>query len=145
MFTVEVDKYNKPVRYSNIKLTDGTNAAGITIFPRVGQVVEVSGLHRYGTRYYPKSLDELPENILSAYEENGFGVSTETIEGETFGNIEEAVSYIQDVVLVEASEVTDYLAADLDKKIADIKRSLKELEDKRKETFLFINKFSGAI
>ena len=65
----------------------------------------------------------MASDVLSALEENGYGETTETIEGETFNDIEEAISYIQDVVLAE----------------------LEEFKDKRKKTFLFINKFRGSI
>ena len=105
----------------------------------------VSGLHGYGTELYPRSLDELTSDILSAFDENGYGETTETIEGETFDDIEEAISYIQDVVLVELDEVSKDLIADLDSRIADAKQELKKLEGKRKSTFSFINKLSGAI
>ena len=57
--------------------------------------------------------------------------------------MEKAISYIQDVVLVELEEIAKYLAADLDSNIADVKQELKELENKRKKTFLFINEFSA--
>ena len=65
----------------------------------------------------------MASDVLSALEENGYGETTETIKGETFNDIEEAISYIQDVVLAE----------------------LEEFKDKRKKTFLFINKFRGSI
>lgn len=104
-----------------------------------------SGLHGYGTELYPRSLDELESDVLSALEENGYGETTETIEGETFDDMEEAISYIKDVVLVELDEVSKDLVADLDSSISDVKQELEELKDKRKKTFLFINKFSGSI
>lgn len=102
-------------------------------------------MHGYGTELYPRSLDELESDVLSALEENGYGETTETIEGETFDDMEEAISYIKDVVLVELDEVSKDLVADLDSSISDVKQELEELKDKRKKTFLFINKFSGSI
>lgn len=105
----------------------------------------VSGLHGYGTELYPRSLNELTSDILSALEENGYGETTETIKGETFDDMEEAISYIQDVVLVELDELVKLFVADLDSSISDAKQELEELKDKRKKTFLFINGFSGSI
>ena len=85
----------------------------------------------------------MASDVLSALEENGYGETTETIEGETFNDIEEAISYIQDVVLAELEEISKGLVAELDSSIADAKQELEELKDKRKKTFLFINKFRG--
>ena len=124
---------------------DGTNAAEVLVYPEAGQLLRVSDLHGYGTELYPRSLDELESDVLSALEENGYGETTETIEGETFDDMEEAISYIKDVVLVELDEVSKDLVADLDSSIADAKQELEELKDKRKKTFLFINRFSGSI
>ena len=145
MITVQTRKFEGPQRHSVISLSDGTNAAEVLVYPEAGQLLKVSGLHGYGTELYPRSLDELTSDILSAFEENGYGETTETIEGETFEDMEEAISYIKDVVLVELDEVSKDLVADLDSSISDVKQELKELEGKRKSTFLFINKFSGAI
>ena len=115
----------------------------VLVWPNAGKLVRVSGLHGYGTKLYSRSLNELVSDVLSSFEENGYGETTETIEGETFDNMEEAISYIQDVVLVELEEIAKYLTADLDSNIADVKQELKELENKRKKTFLFINEFSA--
>lgn len=145
MFTVQVRKFAGPKRHSVVRLYDGTNAAEVLVYPEAGQLIRVSGLHGYGTKLYPRSLNELVSDVLSSFEENGYGETTETIEGETFDNMEEAISYIQDVVLVELDEVSKDFVADLDSSISDVKQELKELEGKRKSTFLFINKFSGAI
>ena len=145
MFTVRLLKFAGPKRYSVIGLFDGTNAAEVLVYPEAGQLLRVSGLHGYGTELYPRSLDELESDVLSALEENGYGETTETIEGETFDDMEEAISYIKDVVLVELDEVSKDLVADLDSSISDAKQELEELKDKRKKTFLFINKFSGSI
>ena len=145
MITVRLLKFAGPKRHSVIGLFDGTNAAEVLVYPEAGQLLRVSGLHGYGTELYPRSLDELESDILSALEENGYGETTETIEGETFDDMEEAISYIKDVVLVELDEVSEDLVADLDSSIADAKQELEELKDKRKKTFLFINKFSGSI
>lgn len=145
MITVRLLKFAGPKRHSVIGLFDGTNAAEVLVYPEAGQLLRVSGLHGYGTELYPRSLDELASDILSALEENGYGETTETIEGETFDDMEEAISYIKDVVLVELDEVSKDLVADLDSSIADAKQELEELKDKRKKTFLFINKFSGSI
>lgn len=145
MFTVQVRKFAGPKRHSVVRLYDGTNAAEVLVYPEAGQLIRVSGLHGYGTELYPRSLNELVSNVLSSFEENGYGETTETIEGETFDDIEEAVSYIRDVVLVELDKVSKDFVADLDSSISDVKQELKELEGKRKSTFLFINKFSGAI
>ena len=145
MITVRLLKFAGPKRHSVVRLFDGTNAAEVLIQPEAGQLVRVSGLHGYGTKLYPRSLNELVSDVLSSFEENGYGETTETIEGETFDDIEEAVSYIRDVVLVELDEVSKDLVADLDSSISDVKQELKELEGKRKSTFLFINKFSGSI
>ena len=145
MITVRLLKFAGPKRHSVIGLFDGTNAAEVLVYPEAGQLLRVSGLHGYGTELYPRSLDELESDVLSALEENGYGETTETIEGETFDDMEEAISYIKDAVLVELDEVSKDLVADLDSSIADAKQELEELKDKRKKTFLFINKFSGAI
>lgn len=145
MITVRLLKFAGPKRHSVIGLFDGTNAAEVLVYPEAGQLLRVSGLHGYGTELYPRSLDELESDVLSALEENGYGETTETIEGETFDDMEEAISYIKDVVLVELDEVSKDLVADLDNSIADAKQELEELKDKRKKTFLFINKFSGSI
>lgn len=145
MITVQLRKFAGPKRHSVVRLFDGTNAAEVLIQPEAGQLVRVSGLHGYGTKLYPRSLNELVSDVLSSFEENGYGETTETIEGETFDDIEEAVSYIRDVVLVELDEVSKDLVADLDSSISEVKQELKELEGKRKSTFLFINKFSGSI
>ena len=80
-----------------------------------------------------ESQDRRMKQILAALNENGIK------------DIEEAISYIKDAVLVELDEVSKDLVADLDSSIADAKQELEELKDKRKKTFLFINKFSGAI
>ena len=145
MITVRLLKFAGPKRHSVIGLFDGTNAAEVLVYPEDGQLLRVSGLHGYGTKLYPRSLNELASDVLSALEENGYGETTETIEGETFDDMKEAISYIKDVVLVELDEVSKDLVADLDSSIADAKQELEELKDKRKKTFLFINKFSGAI
>lgn len=145
MITVRLLKFAGPKRHSVIGLFDGTNAAEVLVYPEAGQLLRVSGLHGYGTELYPRSLDELESDVLSALEENGYGETTETIEGETFDDMEEAISYIKDVVLVELDEVSKDLVVDLDSSIADAKQELEELKDKRKKTFLFINKFSGSI
>lgn len=145
MITVRLLKFAGPKRHSVIGLFDGTNAAEVLVYPEAGQLLRVSGLHGYGTELYPRSLDELESDVLSALEENGYGETTETIEGETFDDMEEAISYIKDAVLVELDEVSKDLVADLDSSIADAKQELEELKDKRKKTFLFINKFSGSI
>lgn len=145
MITVRLLKFAGPKRHSVIGLFDGTNAAEVLVYPEAGQLLRVSGLHGYGTELYPRSLDELESDVLSALEENGYGETTETIEGETFDDMEEAISYIKDVVLVELDEVSEDLVADLDSSIADAKQELEELKGKRKKTFLFINKFSGSI
>ena len=145
MITVRLLKFAGPKRHSVIGLFDGTNAAEVLVYPEAGQLLRVSGLHGYGTELYPRSLNELASDVLSALEENGYGETTETIEGETFDDMEEAISYIKDVVLVELDEVSKDLVADLDSSIADAKQELEELKDKRKKTFLFINKFSGSI
>ena len=145
MITVRLLKFAGPKRHSVIGLFDGTNAAEVLVYPEAGQLLRVSGLHGYGTELYPRSLDELESDVLSALEENGYGETTETIEGETFDDMEEAISYIKDVVLVELDEVSKDLVADLDSSITDVKQELEELKDKRKKTFLFINKFSGSI
>ena len=145
MITVRLLKFTGPKRHSVIGIFDETAAAEVLVYPEAGQLLMVSGLHGYGTELYPRSLNELTSDILSALEENGYGETTETIEGETFDDMEEAISYIKDVVLVELDEVSKDLVADLDSSISDVKQELKELEGKRKSTFLFINKFSGAI
>ena len=145
MITVRLLKFASPKRHSVVRLFDETAAAEVLVYPEAGQLLRVSGLHGYGTKLYPKSLDELASDVLSALEENGYGETTETIEGETFDDMEEAISYIKDVVLVELDEVSKDLVADLDSSIADAKQELEELKDKRKKTFLFINKFSGSI
>ena len=145
MITVQLNKFAGPKRHSVVRLFDGTNAAEVLVQPEAGQLVRVSGLHGYGEKLYPRSLNELTSDVLSAFEENGYGETTETIEGETFDDMEEAISYIKDVVLVELDEVSKDLVADLDSSISDAKQELKELEGKRKSTFLFINRFSGAI
>ena len=145
MITVRLLKFAGPKRHSVVRLFDETAAAEVLVYPEAGQLLRVSGLHGYGTTLYPRSLDELASDVLSALEENGYGETTETIKGETFNDIEEAISYIQDVVLVELEEISKGLVAELDSSIADVKQELKELEGKRKKTFLFINKFSGAI
>ena len=145
MITVRLLKFAGPKRHSVIGLFDGTNAAEVLVYPEAGQLLRVSGLHGYGTKLYPRSLDELVSDVLSALEENGYGETTETIEGETFNDIEEAISYIQDVVLAELDEISKGLVAELDSSITDVKQELEELKDKRKKTFLFINKFSGSI
>ena len=145
MSTVRLLKFASPKRHSVVRLFDETAAAEVLVYPEAGQLLRVSGLHGYGTKLYPKSLDELASDVLSALEENGYGETTETIEGETFDDMEEAISYIKDVVLVELDEVSKDLVADLDSSIADAKQELEELKDKRKKTFLFINKFSGSI
>ena len=145
MITVRLLKFAGPKRHSVIGLFDGTNAAEVLVYPEAGQLLRVSGLHGYGTELYPRSLDELESDVLSALEENGYGETTETIEGETFNDIEEAISYIQDVVLAELDEISKGLVAELDSSITDVKQELEELKDKRKKTFLFINKFSGSI
>ena len=145
MITVRLLKFADPTRHSVIGLFDGTNAAEVLVYPEAGQLLRVGGVHGYGTELYPRSLDELESDVLSALEENGYGETTETIEGETFDDMEEAISYIKDVVLVELDEVSKDLVADLDSSIADAKQELEELKDKRKKTFLFINKFSGSI
>lgn len=145
MITVRLLKFTGPKRHSVIRIFDETAAAEVLVYPEAGQLLRVSGLHGYGTELYPRSLNELTSDILSALEENGYGETTETIKGETFDDMEEAISYIKDVVLVELDEVSKDLVADLDSSISDVKQELKELEGKRKSTFLFINKFSGAI
>ena len=145
MITVRLLKFAGPKIHSVIRIFDETAAAEVLVYPEAGQLLTVSGLHGYGTKLYPRSLNELTSDILSALEENGYGETTETIKGETFDDMEEAISYIKDVVLVELDEVSKDLVADLDSSISDVKQELKELEGKRKSTFLFINKFSGAI
>ena len=145
MITVRLLKFAGPKRHSVVRLFDGTNAAEVLVYPEAGQLLRVSGLHGYGEELYPRSLNELTSDVLSALEENGYGETTETIEGETFDDMEEAISYIKDVVLVELDEVSKDLVADLDSSISDVKQELEELEGKRKSTFLFINKFSGSI
>lgn len=145
MITVQLRKFAGPKRHSVVRLFDGTNAAEVLVYPEAGQLIRVSGLHGYGEELYPRSLNALTADVLSAFEENGYGETTETIKGETFDDMEEAISYIKDVVLVELDEVSKDLVADLDSSISDVKQELKELEGKRKSTFLFINKFSGAI
>lgn len=145
MITVRLLKFAGPKRHSVIGLFDETNAAEVLVYPEAGQLLMVSGLHGYGTKLYPRSLDELASDVLSALEENGYGETTETVEGETFNDIEEAISYIQDVVLAELDEIFKGLVAELDSSITDVKQELEELKDKRKKTFLFINKFSGSI
>ena len=145
MITVRLLKFASPKRHSVVRLFDETAAAEVLVYPEAGQLLKVSGLHGYGTELYPRSLDELESDVLSALEENGYGETTETIEGETFDDMEEAISYIKDVVLVELDEVSKDLVADLDSSIADAKQELEELKGKRKKTFLFINKFSGSI
>ena len=145
MITVRLLKFAGPKRHSVVRLFDETAAAEVLIYPEAGQLLKVSGLHGYGTALYPRSLDELASDVLSALEENGYGETTETIKGETFNDIEEAISYIQDVVLVELEEISKGLVAELDSNIADVKQELEELKDKRKKTFLFINRFSGSI
>ena len=145
MITVRLLKFAGPKRHSVVGIFDETAAAEVLVYPEAGQLLRVSGLHGYGTELYPRSLDELESDVLSALEENGYGETTETIEGETFDDMEEAISYIKDVVLVELDEVSKDLVADLDSSISDAKQELEELKDKRKKTFLFINKFSGSI
>lgn len=145
MFTVQVRKFAGPKRHSVVRLYDGTNAAEVLVYPEAGQLIKVSGLHGYGTELYPRSLDEMVSDVLSAFEENGYGETTETIEGETFDNMEEAISYIQDVVLVELEKVAKPFIAEFDSSIADTKQELKELEGERKETLLFLDRFSGSI
>ena len=145
MITVRLLKFAGPKRHSVVRLFDGTNAAEVLVYPEAGQLLRVSGLHGYGEELYPRSLNELTSDVLSALEENGYGETTETIEGETFDDMEEAISYIKDVVLVELDEVSKDLVADLDSSISGVKQELEELKDKRKKTFLFINKFSGSI
>lgn len=145
MITVRLLKFAGPKRHSVVRLFDGTNAAEVLVYPEAGQLLRVSGLHGYGEELYPRSLNELTSDVLSALEENGYGETTETIEGETFDDMEEAISYIKDVVLVELDEVSKDLVAELDSSISDVKQELEELKDKRKKTFLFINKFSGSI
>lgn len=145
MFTVQVRKFAGPKRHSVVRLYDGTNAAEVLVQPEAGQLIKVSGLHGYGTELYPRSLDEMVSDVLSAFEENGYGETTETIEGETFDNMEEAISYIQDVVLVELEKVAKPFIAEFDSSIADTKQELKELEGERKETLLFLDRFSGSI
>lgn len=145
MITVRLLKFTSPKRHSIVRLFDETAAAEVLIYSEVGQLLRVSGLHGYGTALYPRSLDELASDVLSTLEENGYGETTETIKGETFNDIEEAISYIQDVVLAELEEISKGLVAELDSSIADAKTKLEELKDKRKKTFLFINKFSGSI
>ena len=145
MITVRLLKFAGPKRHSVIGLFDETAAAEVLVYPEAGQLLRVSGLHGYGTALYPRSLNELASDVLSALEENGYGETTETIEGETFNDIEEAISYIQDVVLAELDEISKGLVAELDSSITDVKQELEELKDKRKKTFLFINKFSGSI
>lgn len=145
MITVQTRKFEGPQRHSVIRLSDGTNAAEVLVYQEAGQLLRVSGLHGHGTKLYPRSLNELTSDILSAFEENGYGETTETIEGETFDDMEEAISYIQDVVLVELDELVKLLVADLDNSIAYAKQELEDLKGKRRETFLFINRFSGSI
>lgn len=145
MFTVQVRKFAGPKRHSVVRLYDGTNAAEVLVYPEAGQLIRVSGLHGYGTELYPRSLDEMASDVLSAFEENGYGETTETIEGETFDNMEEAISYIQDVVLVELEKVAKLFIAEFDSSIADTKQELKELEGERKEALLFLDRFSGSI
>ena len=113
MIIVQLSKFVFPQRHSVIRLFDGTNGAEVLVYQKAGQLLKVSGLHGYGTLLYPRSLDELASNILSAFEENSYGETTETIEGETFEDMEEAISYIKDVVLVELDEVSKDLVADL--------------------------------
>ena len=145
MITVRLLKFAGPKRHSVVGIFDETAAAEVLVYPEAGQLLRVSGLHGYGTKLYPRSLDGLASDVLSALEENGYGETTETIEGETFNDIEEAISYIQDVVLAELEEISKGLVAELDSSITDVKQELEELKDKRKKTFLFINKFSGSI
>ena len=145
MITVRSLKFASPKRHSVVRLFDETAAAEVLVDPEAGQLLRVSGLHGYGTVLYPRSLDELASDVLSDIEENGYGETTETTKGETFNDIEEAISYIQDVVLAELEEISKGLVAELDSSIADVKQELEELKDKRKKTFLFINKFSGSI
>lgn len=145
MITVRLLKFAGPKIHSVIRIFDETAAAEVLVYPEAGQLLRVSGLHGYGTELYPRSLNELTSDILSALEENGYGETTETIEGETFDDMEEAISYIKDVVLVELDEVSKDLVADLDNSIAYAKQELEDLKDKRKKTFLFINRFSGSI
>lgn len=145
MITVQTRKFEGPQRHSVIRLSDGTNAAEVLVYQEAGQLLRVSGLHGHGTKLYPRSLNELTSDILSAFEENGYWETTETIKGETFDDMEEAIFYIQDVVLVELDELVKLLVADIDSSIADAKQELEELKDKRKKTFLFINRFSGSI
>lgn len=52
--------------------------------------------------------------------------------------MENAISYIKDVVLVELKEISKCLVEDLDNSIANVEQELKVLEIKKKETFLFI-------
>ena len=98
MITVKLLKFAGPKRHSVVRLFDETAAVEVLVYPEAGQLLRVSGLHGYGTALYPRSLDELASDVLSALEENGYGETTETIKGETFNDIEEAISYIQDVV-----------------------------------------------
>ena len=133
MITVRLLKFAGPKRHSVVGIFDETAAAEVLVYPEAGQLIMVSGLHGYGTKLYPRSLDELASDVLSALEENGYGETTETIEGETFNDIEEAISYIQDVVLAELEEISKGFVAELDSSIADAKQELEELKDKRKK------------
>ena len=105
----------------------------------------VSGLHGYGTKLYPKSKDELAENILSAYEENGHKPGSETIEGKTFDDMGDAVLYIQDMLQIEVKDVTKQYLSDIDDNIADIKQDLNELEEKKNKALSYISKFVDAV
>ena len=92
MITVRLLKFAGPKRHSVVRLFDETAAAEVLVYPEAGQLLRVSGLHGYGTALYPRSLDELASDVLSALEENGYGETTETIKGETFNDIEETLA-----------------------------------------------------
>ena len=73
MITVRLLKFASPKRHSVVRLFDETAAAEVLVYPEAGQLLRVSGLHGYGTVLYPRSLDELASDVLSALEENGYG------------------------------------------------------------------------
>ena len=99
----------------------------------------------HGTELYPKSKDELAENILSAYEENGHKPGSETIKGKTFDDMGDAVLYIQDMLQIEVKDVTKQYLSDIDDNIADIKELEEELEEKKNKALSYISKFVDAV
>ena len=144
MFTVQINKFSFPKRHTVIVLSDGNKAAQVAVIPD-DQILCVSGLHGYGTEFYPKSKDELAENILSAYEENGHKPGSETIKGKTFDDMGDAVLYIQDMLQIEVKDVTKQYLSDIDDNIADIKQDLNELEEKKNKALSYISKFVDAV